>query len=111
MTDSNHWLPKSKLEKIKLALLNLQELYPEIDIPSMYAGGKEGDERYLKEAFPVEWVLQWPLGDATFYAGQFSYLFQIMNQPHFCDNCRLSTFDYTHLAAVFTPCAFRCRQY
>ena len=81
MTDSNHWLPKTKLEKVNMALSNLQELYPEVDISDLYAGGKEGDESYLKEAFPVEWAVQWPLGDATFYPNQFRYLFPVMQQP------------------------------
>ena len=40
-----------------MALSNLQELYPEVDISDLYAGGKEGDESYLKEAFPVEWAV------------------------------------------------------
>ena len=81
MTDSNHWLPKSKLEKINIALSNLQELYPEVDVRDQYAGGKEGDENYLKEAFPVEWAVQWPLGDATFYPTQFEYLYPVMKRP------------------------------
>jgi monoamine oxidase len=81
MTDSNHWLPKSNLEKVNLALSNLQELYPEVDIYDQYAGGSPGNENYLKEAFPVEWAVQWALGDATFYPSQFSYLYPIMKQP------------------------------
>lgn len=81
MTDSNHWLPKSKLEKVNMALSNLQDLYPEVDISDLYAGGKEGDENYLKEAFPVEWAVQWPLGNATFYPTQFRYLYPVMKQP------------------------------
>ena len=81
MTDSNHWLPVSKEEKIRMALENLQTLYPEVNIAEEYAGGKPGDERYMKEAKPIEWAVQWPLGDATFYAGQFSSLYPIMVRP------------------------------
>lgn len=82
MTDSNHWLPKSDQEKIKMALLNLQTLYPEVDVAGEYAGGTdETSPSYLNEAFPVEWAVKWPLGDATFYAGQFSYLYPVMKEP------------------------------
>ena len=80
MTDSNHWLPKTKVEKIKMALQNLQQIYPEVDIDKEYAGS-ESEEAFLKEAFPVEWAVRWPLGDATFYAGQFSSLYPIMKLP------------------------------
>ena len=80
MTDSDHWLPKSKEQKIKYALRNLKELYPEVDIDKEYAGSIS-EEAFLKEAFPVEWAVKWPLGDATFYAGQFSSLYPIMTQP------------------------------
>lgn len=82
MTDSDHWLPISKLDKIKMALANLQELYPEVNIAKEYNGGiGEGTGKYLGEAFPIEWAVQWPLGDATFYPSQFSYLFPVMQQP------------------------------
>ena len=79
MTDSDHWLPKSKEEKIKYALHNLKQLYPEVDIQAEYAGS-ESKEAFFKEAFPVEWGITWPLGDATFYAGQFSNIWPIMKE-------------------------------
>ena len=81
MTDFNHWLPKTHLEKVNLALNNLQKLYPEVDIYDLYAGGTPGSENYLKEAFPVQWAVEWPLGDATFYPSQFSNLYPTMKQP------------------------------
>ena len=80
MTDSDHWLPKSTKQKIEYALYNLQELYPEVDITKEYAGSTS-PEAFEKEAFPVEWAVQWPLGNATFYAGQFSHLYPIMILP------------------------------
>lgn len=81
MTDSNHWLPVSKERKVKMALQNLQELYPEVDIANEYAGGRPSDPSFLDEAVPIEWAVKWPLGDATFYAGQFSSLYPIMIHP------------------------------
>ena len=81
MTDSNHWLPKSDEDKVRIALENLQTIYPEVNIADEYAGGKPGDPSYLTEAVPIEWAVKWPLGDATFYAGQFSSLFPLMIQP------------------------------
>ena len=81
MTDARQWLPITNLEKVNLALGNLQELYPEVNIYEEYAGGSSGDENYLKEAFPVDWGMEWPLGNATFYPSQFSHLYPIMKQP------------------------------
>ena len=80
MTDSIHWLPKSKVEKIKMALYNLQQIYPEVDISKEYAGS-ESKEAFLKEGFPFQWAVRRPLGNATFYAGQFSSLYPIMKLP------------------------------
>ena len=80
MTDSNHWLPKSKSDKIRMALDNLKQIYPEVDIYKEYAGSASGEE-FLKEGVPIEWAVRWPLGDATFYAGQFSNLYPIMKLP------------------------------
>lgn len=68
VTDASHWLSRSKKEKVKLALLNLKELYPEVDIDEEYAGGSPDDASYLDEAF----VMEWPLGNAAFHPGQFA---------------------------------------
>ena len=73
--DSSHWISKSKVEKINLALHNLQELYPEVDVYSEYAGS-ESDEAFIEEAVSVEW----PSGDTVYYAGQFSSLYPTLKQ-------------------------------
>ena len=80
MTDANHWLPLSETEKVQLALRYLQELYPDVDIPEEYAGSAS-EEDFLKEAFSIEWSAKWPLGDATFYANQFTTLWPRMVLP------------------------------
>ena len=74
--DSSHWLSKSKVEKIKLALHDMQELYPEVDVCNEYAGS-ESEEVFTKEAVPVEW----PSGDTVYYAGQFASLYPILTKP------------------------------
>ena len=80
MTDANHWLPASETEKVQLALQYLQELYPDVNIPEEYAGSA-CEEDFLKEAFSIEWAAKWPLGDATFYANQFTTLWPRMVLP------------------------------
>ena len=74
--DSNHWSLLSKAEKVKLALRDLQLLYPEVDIASEYAGGKPTDEGYLEEAFSVDW---WSM--FCYDPGQFLISFPVMVRP------------------------------
>ena len=77
MADSNNWLSKPIFEKVKMALNNLQVLYPEVDIFNEYCGGNPDEENYLKEAVPVHW----PFAAAVFYPSQFSYLYPVMKEP------------------------------
>ena len=75
-TDSNCWCLLSKAEKVKLALRDLQLLYPEVDIAKEYAGGKPTDEGYLEEAFSADWQ------DMFCYdLGQFLSFFPVMSRP------------------------------
>ena len=91
MTDTNHWLPKSKREKVKLALQDLDALYPEVKIFEEYAGWKPDSDNsssdpsehpaFLDESFIAQWGMEpWSVGDASFYPGQFSSLWSIMNK-------------------------------
>ena len=83
MTDSQHWLAKSKEEKVMMALQDLQKLYPkpEVDIFEEYAGGSDPRKpSFLEEAIPFVWGVKYP-GDANFYAGQFASFHEIMVQP------------------------------
>ena len=81
ITDSDHWLQKSSTEKIKLALHNLQELYPDVDIAEEYAGGTDpSKESYADEAFPVQWEAKQPLGVSHYYPGQFTSLYPVVKQ-------------------------------
>ena len=82
MTDTNHWLPKSREEKVKLALQDLQMLYPEVKIFEEYAGGNPGDSSFLDDSFMhiAQWGIEWSLGDAAFYPGQFTSLNSIMKK-------------------------------
>ena len=74
--DSDHWCLLSKAEKVKLALRDLQLLYPEVDIAKEYAGGKPTDEGYLEEAFSADWQ------DLFCYApGQYLSFFPAMAKP------------------------------
>ena len=74
--DSNSWCLLSKAEKVKLALRNLQLLYPEVDIAKEYAGGRPTDEGYLEEAFSADW---WNM--FCYDAGQFWSSFPVMAKP------------------------------
>ena len=74
--DSEQWRLLSKAEKVKLALRDLQLLYPEVDIAKEYAGGKPTDEGYLEEAFSVDW---WDM--VCYNPGQFLSLFPAMSRP------------------------------
>jgi len=65
---------------VQLALQYLQELYPDVNIPEEYAGSA-CEEDFLKEASPIDWAAKWPLGDATFYANQFTTLWPRMVLP------------------------------
>ena len=74
-TDSDHWLQKS------LALHNLQELYPDVDIAEEYAGGTDpSKESYTDEAFPVQWEAKQPLGVSLYLPGQFTSLYPVVKQ-------------------------------
>ena len=80
-TDSDHWLQKSSTDKIKLALHNLQELYPDVDIVEEYAGGTDpSKELYTDEAFPVQWEAKQPLGVSLYLPGQFTSLYPVVKQ-------------------------------
>ena len=74
--DSMQWQLLSKEEKIKTALDNLQQLYPEVNIAKEYAGGEPGDEGYLDEAFEVDW---W--GFPYPWAGQFLNNYPYLARP------------------------------
>ena len=74
--DSNSWCLLSKAEKLKLALRDLQLLYPEVDIAKEYAGGKPTDEGYLEEAFSMDW---WSM--FCYDPGQFLRSFPVMARP------------------------------
>ena len=80
MTDATFLLPTSLEMKIKMALKDLQELYPEVDVAGEYAGGRPGDESFLKEAVPFTWGVGNP-GYASFYAGQFTAFYDTMVEP------------------------------
>ena len=80
MTDSSHWLPKSKQEKVVIALKDLQKLYPEVDIFEEFAGGSDPNSvSFLDEAFTVQWGVESTPSDASFYPGQFTSLYKAMN--------------------------------
>ena len=53
--DARQWRMMSKEDKIKRALHDLQLLYPELNIAQEHAGNEPSDEKYLTEAFGVDW--------------------------------------------------------
>ena len=75
--DASQWQLRSKEEKLKTALDNLQLLYPEVNIAKEYAGGEPGDHGYLDEAFEVDW---W--GFPYFLPGQFLNYYPDLARPH-----------------------------
>ena len=71
--DAKQFSLLSKEERIKLALQNLQDMYPELDIAKEYAGGNE----FLEEAFIQDWSIA-----ATFYhPGDFLSLYPKLVSP------------------------------
>lgn len=71
MTDAYNWLPKSREERVRIGLRNLQELYgSEVDVR----------EEFI-EAFDVAWPTEWATGDAMFFPGQFRRLFNVARRP------------------------------
>jgi len=74
--DANHWQLLSKQDKIKLALQNLQQLYPEVDIASEYAGGKPGDKEFDNESVTFD---HW--GMTEYNPGQFLKYFPALVKP------------------------------
>ena len=76
--DTKQWCLLSKKERIQQALLDLQTLYPEVDVAREYAGGECPDsEEFLSEAFCVDWSYCMTL----YYPGQFLSFFPSMVQP------------------------------
>jgi len=53
--DCTLWQTLTKREKIEVALKNLQELYPEVDIASEYAGGVPGTKEYADAAYEASY--------------------------------------------------------
>ena len=69
---------KSNVERIQLALSDLQLLYPEVSIAKEYAGGTDpNDKKFLEEAF----VNYCSVGAMKFYSGQFLSLFPSLAKP------------------------------
>ena len=80
-SDAEHWVPKSRVEKIQFFLRDLQQLYPEIDIAGEYAGGSDpSTQEYLDASFVIEWF-QHSLGVQNGPPGQFEDLYPILSQP------------------------------
>jgi monoamine oxidase len=70
MTDAYNWLPQTESERVRIALRDLQALYPKVDITAQFI-----------EAFAVAWPVKWATGDAMFFPGQFWLLFNIARMP------------------------------
>ncbi len=65
--DATEWINLPRVEKIKIALSNLQRLYPEVDIAHEYAGGiDENSKEFIEAAFDS------PLKAVVYYPGQLS---------------------------------------
>ena len=92
--NSENFLTKSKSDKIRLVLRDLQLLYPEVDIAREYAGGIDPHtDKFLKSSFVMDWSLESSIGLATCYPGQFCSLYPIMVQPQgnvYFAGCHLS---------------------
>lgn len=67
----------SKVERIRLALQNLQVLYPEVNIEQEYAGGNEQDENFLSETF----IQDWSIGAVVYHPEQFVSLYPKLVSP------------------------------
>ena len=70
MTDGYDWLPQNDSERVRIALRDLQTLYPSVDINGQYVG-----------SFAVAWPNEWATGDAMFFPGQFRTLFNTARAP------------------------------
>ena len=83
---------KSNIERIQLALSDLQLLYPEVSIAEEYAGGTDpNDKKFLEEAF----VNYLPVGGMIFNPGQFLSLFPSLAKPQgkiYFAGCHLSSY-------------------
>lgn len=70
MTDAYNWLPQSTDNRVRLALRDLQQFYPNVNVQQQFI-----------EAADVAWPSEWATGDAMFFPGQFRSLFAIARQP------------------------------
>ena len=73
LNDARHISLLTKVERIKLALQNLQVLYPEVNIAQEYAGGdNSSDNKFVEEAF----IKDWPVGATFYHPGEYLSLYQ-----------------------------------
>ena len=71
----------SDSEKIKIALQDLQKLYPEVDVAKEYAGSTHPNtEEFLREAIAVDWTTRWPMDAAMYFSGQLIQLYPLLAQ-------------------------------
>ena len=76
--DTRHFSLLTKVERIKLALQNLQVLYPEVDIAQEYAGGNNsGDSKFVEETF----IKDWPVAAMFYHPGDYLSLYQNNVRP------------------------------
>ena len=76
--DTKKWLLLSEVERIQLSLRDLQLLYPEVDIASMYVGGRDQRSRkFVEEAS----IVDWPVGYPFYHTGQLLPLISALSQP------------------------------
>ena len=69
----------TKMERVKLALQNLQAIYPEVNIAEEYAGGTDCDdtETFLDEAICQDW----PIAAVFYYPGDFLSVYRTLVTP------------------------------
>jgi monoamine oxidase len=70
MNDGYNWLPENEAERERIALRDLQKLYPNVQIQNQFI-----------ESFAVAWPNKWATGDAMFFPGQFRTLFNTARAP------------------------------
>ena len=70
-TDALNMVPATDEQRKSRALLDLQKLYPEVDISSEFTG----------EYQSINWATEWSTGVADFLPGQFSHLLPYLKQP------------------------------
>ena len=70
-TDAYHWIPPTNEIRTLLALRDLKELYPHVDIDSEFTGKSKS----------VEWAEEWSTGLANFLPGQFKHLLFQLQLP------------------------------